>query len=383
MKFVLFASNLKRLLQLISFLTLFLICFTYQAQAEKYFVGKVISKDYIKQGEDDFYGPFKQSKKSYELKVKFYQPIFNLFDEWPDKEGKVLHEEYTGLSVSPQPGNWVILRVLSELEDEEITLFVSDVIRLFWIGIVFFFFLGLVVLTTGLAGFRAIGGLLLSILVLIFFIAPQILNGSNPALISLIGAGSVAVISLFIAHGFSKQSSLALGSVLFTLLMAFLVAPLIIELTHLSGIGGDGEYHLQLGTEKIYNMKGLLLGGIVIGTLGILDDVAVTQISAIVELKKANHSYGFNELFSSALTIGRGHIVSLINTLAFAYFGASMPILLAFTLNTTQPAWVSLNSEMIVEEIVRTVIGSSALILAMPISSALGALYYHYNDAPD
>ena len=135
---------------------------------------------------------------------------------------------------------------------------------------------------------------------------------------------------------------------------------------------------VQIFQRHFENMKIPLyfkpaLGGIIIGALGVLDDITTAQTATIDELSKANHTLSQRELFTRGMSVGKEHVASLINTLALAYAGASLPILLLFYTNTDTPAWVTVNSEFIAEEIVRTLVGSMALLLAVPISSFLAA----------
>ena len=132
---------------------------------------------------------------------------------------------------------------------------------------------------------------------------------------------------------------------------------------------------MQSGISNNINLRGLLLGGIIIGVLGILDDITTAQAAATEEIFKANRRLGFSELYSRAFSVGREHITSLVNTLVLAYAGASLPLFLLFTLHI-QPWWVTLNSETIAEEIVRTLVGSMTLTLAVPITTGLAAYYY-------
>ena len=118
-----------------------------------------------------------------------------------------------------------------------------------------------------------------------------------------------------------------------------------------------------------------MLGGIIIGALGVLDDVTTGQTAAVDEIHKANPALGFKELYFRGLSVGHEHIASLVNTLALAYAGASLPLFLIFKVSNDIPFWVNLNSESIIEEVVRTFIGSSALILAVPISTFFAAYF--------
>jgi len=236
---------------------------------------------------------------------------------------------------------------------------------------IFFFALG--ILLAGRVGFTSILGLAASIAILVFFVVPKIIAGSNPLVISLIGAVCIAFTSLYLAHGFNRRTTIALISTMITLVLSTLFAVIFVHFGKLFGMGTEESMFLQMGATEQVNLRGLLLGGIIIGALGVLDDITTAQTAAIDELSKANHKLGFQELYVSGTSIGREHIASLINTLALAYVGASLPILLLFSMNKEMPWWVIINSEFIAEEIVRTLVGSSTLLMAVPISTWIAA----------
>ena len=137
----------------------------------------------------------------------------------------------------------------------------------------------------------------------------------------------------------------------------------------------EEAFFLQATPEKIFNLRGILLAGIIIGTLGVLDDITTAQAAVVEELHKAQTSFNMRELFTRASSVGREHIISLVNTLVLAYTGASLPLLLLFEIYE-RPVWLVLNSEIIIEEIVRMLVGSTALILAVPLTTGLAAWYY-------
>lgn len=256
--------------------------------------------------------------------------------------------------------------------------YVADTYRLPSLYIMLAAFFVLAIVLSHWKGLASILGLAISILVIVKFIIPQIIDGKNPLLISLIGALMIALVSIYLAHGFNRKTSVALVSTLLTLGIAAGLAILFVNAGHLFGLGSEEAFYVQqLGTLANLNLKGLLLGGIILGALGVLDDITTAQTATIYELRRANPSLSMAELFKRGLIIGREHINSLVNTLFLAYAGASLPLFLFFTVGgSTQPIWVTLNSEFIAEEVVRTLVGSMSLMLAVPITTFLAAYYF-------
>jgi uncharacterized membrane protein len=223
-------------------------------------------------------------------------------------------------------------------------------------------------------GLTSIIGLAMSIGVLIGFVVPQILAGHDPLTICLIGAVAIALVSLYLAHGFNKRTTVALCGTIITLVVSALLAILFVSIAKLTGLATDQSFYVELGTNISLNLRGLLLGGIIIGALGVLDDVTIGQAATVYELKDANHDLDPKELYRRAMSVGREHIASLINTLFLAYAGISLPIILYLVaFQNGVPLWFALNSESIAEEIVRTMVGSVGIILAVPITTLLAA----------
>ncbi|HLD71921.1 MAG TPA: YibE/F family protein [Candidatus Peribacteraceae bacterium] len=245
---------------------------------------------------------------------------------------------------------------------------------LFWLSA---FFLLLVFLFSGWTGLRSITGLLLSIGILALFVVPKIAAGANPLLISLAGSFAIACTSLYLAHGFHRRTTVALASTLLTLAISVLLAVVFVHFAKLFGMGTEESMFLQMGQLQVINLRGLLLGGIIIGCLGVLDDVTTAQTAAIDEIRKANPTLSNQQLLRAGFSVGKEHIASLINTLALAYAGASLPLLLIFSLPDDYPLWVLLNSEFISEEIIRTLVGSATLLFAVPISTVLAVTFLH------
>lgn len=239
--------------------------------------------------------------------------------------------------------------------------------------ITIFFFL-LVIALSRWKGIGSIIGLFISIGVIAFFIVPQILAGEDPLLVSIVGSVIIMTTSIYFAHGFSKKTTVALFATSASLLLSGILAVLFVYFTKLTGFGNDDVYSLQFGQTQIINARGLLLGGIIIGSLGVLDDITTGLTATVFELAKVNPNLSFTSLAKSALRIGNEHVSSLVNTLVLAYAGAALPLFLIIILNPTkQPLWVIINSELIAEEIVRTLAGSIGLVVSVPITIVLSA----------
>jgi uncharacterized membrane protein len=226
-------------------------------------------------------------------------------------------------------------------------------------------------------GFFSIIGLFSSVAIFILYILPNIMNGGNVLFTVLSGIVMAAIISLYIAHGFNVRTTLSLISTLITLSFALLCSWVAVKMVHITGSGTEEAYLLTFNESlKNINLQGLFLGGVLIGTLGVLDDITTAQTAVVAELKRANNHFGWKELYTRSLSVGREHISSLVNTLAFAYIGSSFPVLLSYIYAVKVPWWVILNNDNIIEQIIQTLVGSSALIVAVPISSYLAARYF-------
>ncbi len=254
--------------------------------------------------------------------------------------------------------------------------YVMDSYRLPWVLVLTVIFAGLACLLGRRKGAGALLGLGLSIAVIMLVTVPWIIRGGNPLTASLVGALIIAVASMLLAHGTSRRTLLALGATLGTLIMAVVLALLSVYSVGLSGSGTEEAIFLQIGYLSGLNLRGLLLGAIIIGTLGVLDDVTTAQVAAIEEIHKADKRLSGWELYRRGLSVGREHIASLVNTLILAYVGAAFPLFLLFAMPDHPPIWVIVNGENIVEEIVRALVGGAALMLAVPVSTAIAAFAF-------
>lgn len=274
------------------------------------------------------------------------------------------------------PVNRTIIIEQQTLEDGKTEWVVTDYAyrlpTLLWI---FVLFSVLVLVITQLQGFLSMIGMISSFVVLMAFIIPTIISGADPIWISIVSAVVIGAGSIYLSHGFHKKSHIAYISIIGTLILVTILTAVSMHFAHMTGLGSEEALFLQIEPQAKINMKGLLLAGIVLGTLGILDDICISQVSVVSELLKAKPGMSAYDVFFRGLTVGKDHIASLVNTLVLAYAGASLPLFLLFSIHNTRPIWVILNDEMIAEEIVRTVTGSIGLVLAVPLTTALAAFF--------
>ncbi|GAB2733855.1 YibE/F family protein [Streptomyces bullii] len=249
---------------------------------------------------------------------------------------------------------------------------VADVNRRFPMALLAGIFALAVVAVGRLRGVMALVALAISFLLLNFFMLPAILQGSNPLVVAVVGSSAIMLIALYLCHGLSARTSVAVLGTLISLLLIGVLGSLFIGWAALTG-NTDDNTGLIHGLYPEIDMSGLLLAGVIIGSLGVLDDVTVTQTSAVWELHEANPSMGWRGLYRAGIRIGRDHIASVVNTLVLAYAGAALPLLLLFSIAQSSVGTVA-NSELVAEEIVRTLVGSIGLVASVPVTTALAAL---------
>jgi uncharacterized membrane protein len=220
-------------------------------------------------------------------------------------------------------------------------------------------------------GLGALAGLAVSLVVIVWFTLPAILDGSNAVSVAVVTASLIAFMALFLAHGFDHATAVALVATLASLLLTALLAWFFVGATQLTGFTDESNF-LLAGLTADIDPRGILLAGIVIGSLGVLDDVTVTQVSAVWQLKSVQPELTTRELIRPALRIGRDHISSTVNTLFLAYAGTSMALLLLFV-QAQQGLGEVITREVVATEIVRTLVGSIGLVASVPIATWLAA----------
>ncbi len=231
---------------------------------------------------------------------------------------------------------------------------------------------------TGMHGVRALLSLFLSIGAILFVLVPLLLKGYSPVVMSVLVGGATLAVALFLTHGVHARSTIAIIGTFGAVVVTGLLATLFVSMSHLTGLSSDAAIYLNFSTKGTLDFGGLLLGSVIIGILGVLDDVAITQAAVVAELKRADASFSFRELFVRALRVGRSHITSLVNTLSFAYVGVALPLVLLLAASNASIV-LSINQEMVAAELIRIFVGSIGLVLAVPLTTLIGALWYtHY-----
>ena len=264
-----------------------------------------------------------------------------------------------------------ILVVIDRLGDGSVVVSFFDFERSTPLLLLLLVFVAVIVAFGGWRGVGALAGLVVSLLIIGAFALPALLAGSNSVAVALVTASVIAFVALFLAHGFDVSTAVALLSTLAALGVTGLLALLFVWWSNLTGLADESVGYLDVLGASI-DPRGLLLAGILIGSLGVLDDVTVTQVSAVLELKRAAPHASVNELYQRGVRIGRDHISSTVNTLFLAYAGASLPLLLLFR-QAGQTIGSVATREIVAVEVVRALVGSIGLVSAVPISTYLAA----------
>lgn len=220
-------------------------------------------------------------------------------------------------------------------------------------------------------GLTALIGLAVTFAILLFFIVPAILAGESPLLVAIVGSAAIMLTVLYLTHGFTLATTVAVIGTILSFVLTGLLAAVAVGAMHLSGVTDDSDAAVAVIHE--IDMQGLLLAGIVIGSLGVLDDVTITQAATVSELARANPRFGARELYAAASRVGRSHIASVVNTIILAYAGASLPLFILIVADAPSISAV-VTTQFLAQEIVRSAVATIGLIAAVPITTALAAL---------
>jgi len=229
-------------------------------------------------------------------------------------------------------------------------------------------------------GAMSLIGLALSFGVIFRIIIPMIIDGYNPIIAALAGSLIIIPSTFYVSHGINKKTHVGVISTLIALAITGLLAVYFVDQVHLTGFASEEAGFLQVERQGSIDIRGILLAGIIIGTLGILDDVTIGQASVIKQIKKAKPSITFWNLFKRGMEVGHDHIASMVNTIVLVYSGSSLPLLLLFF--DSEKTFIDiLEFEVIAEEIVKMLVGSIGLILAAPLATIIAAyVFTKYKD---
>ncbi len=242
---------------------------------------------------------------------------------------------------------------------------------MFWLAVLF---AGFSIAIGGVKGFKALIGLVASIAVVFGFIMPRILAGQDAVQVSLIASFVIVLVNIYLTDGLSKKSAIAISGIFITIIFTAWLTKFSIGHLHFTGYNGEESFYLTEETANAVSLIGILMAGIIISALGILDDVAVTQVAVVSHLAHANPSFTKWALFKKAMSVGRDHIAAVINTLALAYVGASLPLLLLLNFQQFSIGY-TINSERIAAEIVTILISTTSLVLSVPITTFLASMF--------
>ena len=262
-----------------------------------------------------------------------------------------------------RPGDQIMVVVSSSPGSNNVVVDYADAVRTRPILILLAIFVLALIIVAHWKGVRSLLALAFSFVVVIAYIIPDIIHGEDPVRVSIIGLIIILVVTLYLTYGWNIKTHAAVIGILVVLLLTGVLAWAFVKIALLSG-GGSEEalYLIQLPGITI-DLRGLLLGGIILGALGVLDDLIITQASAVFELHGANPELGFRQLYQSAYRIGQDHVASTVNTLVMAYTGVALPLLLLFAVERGNYAEL-ISVASVAEEIVRTLVGSLGLVAA-------------------
>jgi uncharacterized membrane protein len=338
-----------------------------QSPKDAYFKARVVS--IIQEGQRNNQG-FKSYFQNVRVQAEDGSQQGKLLTVDNGTESQITKDEFVS------PGQEIVVdKVITQ--NNETTYSIYDVYRLNNLFIFLVLFCFAVILIAGLKGFGSLVGMGVSLGIILLYIVPNILKGNDPLTVTLIGATAIILLTTYLAHGISQKTTIALLSTLISIFLTAGLAILAVRFTNISGIGNEDAFALQIGTTSLINLKGLFLSGIIIATLGALNDITTTQALTILELKKADSKLNFVALFNKGFSVGKEHIASLVNTLILAYVGSAFAVFIFFVLNPAKiPYWVVLNNEIVADEVVKILAGSIGLLLSVPIVTFLASLVF-------
>lgn len=284
-------------------------------------------------------------------------------------EEVIVENDYLNLSV----GDVFFLSSIETLEGKSLYS-VLEPDRRFSIWMLIGLFVVVVVALGGLAAARTLLALGISLVVIVYGLLPAIIAGYSPVLMALVFSVVIVGVAMLVTHGANRRTLAAFLGSCGTVLVSVFLAQGAVAYTRLTGFISDESAILNLATGGTLDFSGIFLGAILIGLLGLLDDIAVTQATAVEEIYETDTNLSRREVYKKAMRIGQEHLAAVVNTLALAYAGASLPLLLFFSLGDTSPLML-INREVFAAEIVRTIVGGIGLVLTVPISTYIATVF--------
>jgi len=364
-------NKIKKLLIIIAFVfTLFSPVFAYsQGSKEEIFKAEII--EILREQEKITENGSSIIQQNIKLK--------GLSGQWKNKEFVFygISDIFVTKSHVYKKGDKVVVTHTKDPEGKDV-FYINDYVRTNNIYVLVLVFILTIIIIGKWKGLKALIGLLVSFAVIMKFIIPYILAGRSPLPVAIIGSFLILLAIIYITEGFNKKSHLAIVSILFSLLITALLSIFFTSFIKLTGMAQEETIYLVGIGKEMINFKGLLLAGIMIGTLGVLDDIVISQIETVKQIKKANPRLSKKATFKMAYEVGSSHLGAVINTLFLAYAGVSLPLLILFYIG--QEPFLSfsqvINNEIIATEITRTLVGVVGLTLAIPITNFLAVYFY-------
>lgn len=293
-------------------------------------------------------------------------------DRQGDKIDVQLFQDEKTQSLIPQPGDEIVVLETIGPNQEQVFFFV-DYVRTVPLALLFGIFVAIVIGIGRWNGVMSIIGMLYTFVIISQFVVPNIIRGNNPILIAILGGALITPVTYYTSHGINWKSSIAVFGTVISLIMTGILAFSFVEFAKLTGFGLDDSVYINTYIGESIDIKSLLLAGIIISTLGVLDDITVSQSAIVFMLIKTNKSMPIPKIFTEAMNIGRDHIASLVNTLILVYAGASLPLFMLFHQSQID-IFHTVSNEIVATEIVRTLVGSVGLVAAVPITTFLATL---------
>lgn len=270
-------------------------------------------------------------------------------------------------------GNHFYLHRLAPMGEEPELWSVGEPDRLWVLAALTALFIMVTVIVAGYAGLRSLFALAGSFALIGYGLIPSIFGGMSPVVAAVLFGTIILTLNMFVTHRFNKPSAVALLGSIAALLFAALVAQLAVIFAQLSGLSSDEAVFLNFAANGTIDLSGLLLGGILVGIIGVLNDVSVSQAHTVAELYDANPSLSRRSIWDRSMKVGREHMGAMVNTLPLAYAGVSLPLLLLFS-QSDAPLTFIVNREIFAEEVIRALAGSIGLMLSGALATLLAVL---------